>query len=238
MFGDREGGRARPHARPARVADPRHRPPLRRRRRDALGRPGPVPSGQICEGPCRHPARRRLPCVRGLAGRSTGSHDRVATDARHGPRPPRGDGDPSAARPDRLVLRGELSAHASGDHGPRRSRPGARTACTSASRRRAIRCAATATTKAGSWLIFTGPSFKHGHVDEEREGFAEIERFAAENFGVRPDYRWTNEDYTPMDHAPFIGWSSSGAPSAIWSRPASTPGASPTAPPRRSCSPT
>jgi glycine/D-amino acid oxidase-like deaminating enzyme/nitrite reductase/ring-hydroxylating ferredoxin subunit len=62
-----------------------------------------------------------------------------------------------------------------------------------------------------SWLIFTGPSFKHGHVDDERRGFAEIERFAAEHFGVTPEYRWTNEDYTPMDHAPFIGWSSSGA---------------------------
>ena len=61
-----------------------------------------------------------------------------------------------------------------------------------------------------SWMIFTGPSYKHGHVDQERESFAEIERFAAETFGVTPEYRWTNEDYTPMDHAPFIGWSSSG----------------------------
>ena len=61
-----------------------------------------------------------------------------------------------------------------------------------------------------SWLILTGPSFKHGHVDQERHGFEEIERFAADNFGMTPDYRWTNEDYTPMDHAPFIGWSSSG----------------------------
>ena len=60
-----------------------------------------------------------------------------------------------------------------------------------------------------NWMIFTGPTFKHGHVDEERDAFAEIERFAANNFGVAPDYRWTNEDYTPMDHAPFVGWSSS-----------------------------
>ena len=60
-----------------------------------------------------------------------------------------------------------------------------------------------------AWMIFTGPSYKHGHVEDEREGFAEIERFAAEQFGVRADYRWTNEDYTPMDHAPFVGWSSS-----------------------------
>ena len=60
------------------------------------------------------------------------------------------------------------------------------------------------------WVICTGPSFKHGHVDEEREAFAEIERFAAENFGAGADYRWTNEDYTPIDHAPFVGWSSRG----------------------------
>jgi len=65
-----------------------------------------------------------------------------------------------------------------------------------------------------SWLILTGPTFRHGHVDEEREAFAEIERFAAGHFGVRPDYRWTNEDYKPMDHAPFVGWSSS-APGGV-----------------------
>jgi glycine/D-amino acid oxidase-like deaminating enzyme/nitrite reductase/ring-hydroxylating ferredoxin subunit len=59
------------------------------------------------------------------------------------------------------------------------------------------------------WLIFAGPSFKHGHVDDERASFADLGKFAMENFGVRPDYRWTNEDYTPIDHAPFIGWSSS-----------------------------
>ncbi|MGZ8335359.1 MAG: FAD-dependent oxidoreductase [Allosphingosinicella sp.] len=61
-----------------------------------------------------------------------------------------------------------------------------------------------------AWLICTGPTFTHGHVDEERESFAEIERFAAEHFGVSPAYRWTNEDYTPMDHAPFIGRASGG----------------------------
>jgi glycine/D-amino acid oxidase-like deaminating enzyme/nitrite reductase/ring-hydroxylating ferredoxin subunit len=59
------------------------------------------------------------------------------------------------------------------------------------------------------WMIFTGPSFKHGHVDAERESFEDLEGFAREHFGVEADYRWTNEDYTPMDHAPFIGWSSS-----------------------------
>ena len=59
------------------------------------------------------------------------------------------------------------------------------------------------------WMIFTGPSFKHGHVDEERESFADLEEFARAHFGVAADFRWTNEDYTPIDHAPFIGWSSS-----------------------------
>ncbi len=59
------------------------------------------------------------------------------------------------------------------------------------------------------WLIFAGATFKHGHVDDERSNFADLEAFAAEHFGVTADYRWTNEDYTPMDHAPFIGWSSS-----------------------------
>jgi glycine/D-amino acid oxidase-like deaminating enzyme/nitrite reductase/ring-hydroxylating ferredoxin subunit len=62
-----------------------------------------------------------------------------------------------------------------------------------------------------AWLLFTGPSFKHGHVDDERKGFADLERFAAEHFGVTAEYRWTNEDYTSMDHAPFVGWSSSGS---------------------------
>ena len=59
------------------------------------------------------------------------------------------------------------------------------------------------------WLIFAGPSFKAGHVDDERASFADLERFAAAHFGVTPDYRWANEDYTPVDHVPFIGWSSS-----------------------------
>jgi Rieske Fe-S protein len=62
----------------------------------------------------------------------------------------------------------------------------------------------------GSWLIFAGPAFKAGHVDDERRNFEDLERFASDNFGVRPEYRWANEDYTPMDGAPFVGWSSSG----------------------------
>lgn len=61
-----------------------------------------------------------------------------------------------------------------------------------------------------SWMVFAGNSFKHGDVEAEREVFADIERFAADTFGVTAEYRWTKEDYTPMDGAPFVGWSSSG----------------------------
>lgn len=59
------------------------------------------------------------------------------------------------------------------------------------------------------WMIFTGPSFKHGHVDEERASFADLEAFAGEHFGVKADYRWTNEDYQSLDHVPYVGCSSS-----------------------------
>lgn len=58
------------------------------------------------------------------------------------------------------------------------------------------------------FLVFTGPAYTPGHVDEARQAFAEIETFARDHFGVDPAYRWTNEDYTPMDGRPFIGWSS------------------------------
>ena len=50
---------------------------------------------------------------------------RIATEAGSGQGPARGDGDAFAARQDRPLLRREFSAHAPGDHGPRRSRAGA-----------------------------------------------------------------------------------------------------------------
>lgn len=59
------------------------------------------------------------------------------------------------------------------------------------------------------WLIFGGSEFKHGHVDDERKVFEDLERFAFGHFGVKPEWRWTNEDYRPADHAPYVGWSSS-----------------------------
>jgi glycine/D-amino acid oxidase-like deaminating enzyme/nitrite reductase/ring-hydroxylating ferredoxin subunit len=61
----------------------------------------------------------------------------------------------------------------------------------------------------GMFLILAGTSFKPGHPDEERTHFEELERFGADWFGIQAEYRWVNEDYTPMDGAPFIGRSSS-----------------------------
>jgi glycine/D-amino acid oxidase-like deaminating enzyme/nitrite reductase/ring-hydroxylating ferredoxin subunit len=61
------------------------------------------------------------------------------------------------------------------------------------------------------WGIVAGTSFKPGHPDEERRYFEDITAWLTEHFGAEtPEYRWVNEDYTPVDMAPFIGWSSSG----------------------------
>ena len=70
---DRGGGRGGAALRPAGLADPRHRPAVRGARRDALGRSGPIPPGQICEGARRDPAGRRLPRLRTVAGDRLGS---------------------------------------------------------------------------------------------------------------------------------------------------------------------
>jgi Rieske Fe-S protein len=57
-------------------------------------------------------------------------------------------------------------------------------------------------------LIATGPTFKHGDAEQEVKAFAELEAFAADHFGAgEPMFRWTNEDYTPCDGLPYVGWS-------------------------------
>ena len=57
-------------------------------------------------------------------------------------------------------------------------------------------------------LILTGPTFKHGDAAAEADGFAELEQFAREHFGwAGGGYRWTNEDYSPRDGLPYVGWS-------------------------------
>jgi glycine/D-amino acid oxidase-like deaminating enzyme/nitrite reductase/ring-hydroxylating ferredoxin subunit len=59
------------------------------------------------------------------------------------------------------------------------------------------------------YAIAAGTHFKPGHPEEERENLADIERWLTETFDSGPiEYRWINEDYSPVDGAPFIGWSS------------------------------
>ncbi|HEY1604761.1 MAG TPA: FAD-dependent oxidoreductase [Allosphingosinicella sp.] len=60
------------------------------------------------------------------------------------------------------------------------------------------------------WAICAGTHFKPGHEAEERRWMDDIARWTTDNFGAaRPEFHWVNEDYKPMDGAPFIGWSSS-----------------------------
>jgi glycine/D-amino acid oxidase-like deaminating enzyme/nitrite reductase/ring-hydroxylating ferredoxin subunit len=59
--------------------------------------------------------------------------------------------------------------------------------------------------------IAAGNHFKPGHPDDERKYMEDIERWLTEHFGAGPvEYRWVNEDYSAVDSAPYIGWSSSG----------------------------
>lgn len=59
-----------------------------------------------------------------------------------------------------------------------------------------------------TFAIAAGSGFKPGHPDEEREAFAELESWLSSSFGATAEYRWVNEDYTPIDEMPFAGWSS------------------------------
>jgi glycine/D-amino acid oxidase-like deaminating enzyme/nitrite reductase/ring-hydroxylating ferredoxin subunit len=62
-----------------------------------------------------------------------------------------------------------------------------------------------------TWGIVAGTSFKPGHPDEEQEYIKDIERWLTEHFEAGPvEYRWINEDYSSMDSAPYVGWSSKG----------------------------
>ena len=66
-----------------------------------------------------------------------------------------------------------------------------------------------------TYAVCAGPHFKPGHVDDEKRSFEDIERWLSENFDADGiEYRWVNEDYSPVDGAPFIGWSSSDASDA------------------------
>jgi nitrite reductase/ring-hydroxylating ferredoxin subunit len=65
-------------------------------------------------------------------------------------------------------------------------------------------------------LILTGPTFKHGDAKAEEESFADLEQYAREHFGYSGGgYRWTNEDYSPRDGLPYVGWSGSAGKSLL-----------------------
>ena len=67
-----------------------------------------------------------------------------------------------------------------------------------------------------TFLILTGPTFKHGDAEAEAQGFGELAEFAREHFGYQGGgYRWANEDYTPSDGLPYIGWSGTAGESLL-----------------------
>ena len=58
------------------------------------------------------------------------------------------------------------------------------------------------------YAVCAGSHFKPGDSEAEGKSFAYLEQWLSRNFGAGPiEYRWVNEDYTPMDGAPFVGWS-------------------------------
>jgi len=60
-----------------------------------------------------------------------------------------------------------------------------------------------------TWALVAGASFKPGHPDDEQDMFRGIESWLGEHFAPGPiAHRWVNEDYTSMDGAPLVGWSS------------------------------
>jgi glycine/D-amino acid oxidase-like deaminating enzyme/nitrite reductase/ring-hydroxylating ferredoxin subunit len=60
------------------------------------------------------------------------------------------------------------------------------------------------------YAIVAGNHYKPGETADEQKYIAEIERWLTGHFDAGPiEYRWINEDYSAIDSAPFIGWSSS-----------------------------
>jgi glycine/D-amino acid oxidase-like deaminating enzyme/nitrite reductase/ring-hydroxylating ferredoxin subunit len=61
-----------------------------------------------------------------------------------------------------------------------------------------------------TYAIAAGSHFKPGHDEDAQRYFADLEDWLTESFAADPiEYRWVNEDYSSMDGAPFVGWSSS-----------------------------
>ncbi len=55
-------------------------------------------------------------------------------------------------------------------------------------------------------VILGGESHKVGQDPDTRERYAALEEWARGHFPVRSvDYRWSAQDYVPVDHVPFVG---------------------------------
>lgn len=55
-------------------------------------------------------------------------------------------------------------------------------------------------------VILGGESHKVGQDPDTRDRYAALEEWARANFALRSlDYRWSAQDYVPVDHVPFVG---------------------------------
>ncbi len=55
-------------------------------------------------------------------------------------------------------------------------------------------------------VILGGEGHKVGQDPDTRERYAALEEWARANFAIRSiDYRWSAQDYVPVDHVPFVG---------------------------------
>ncbi|MFP4004448.1 MAG: FAD-dependent oxidoreductase [Alphaproteobacteria bacterium] len=61
------------------------------------------------------------------------------------------------------------------------------------------------------YAVAVGEEFKPGHTEDQNTHFDALAGWLNRHF--RPEsitHRWVNEDYTAMDQAPFVGWSTAG----------------------------
>ncbi|WP_353194951.1 FAD-dependent oxidoreductase [Pusillimonas noertemannii] len=62
-------------------------------------------------------------------------------------------------------------------------------------------------------IIAVGPEYKTGEPEGLSQSFADLEEFLRKHFSIaEPAYRWTNEDFRPMDGMPFVGRASGSTP--------------------------
>ncbi len=55
-------------------------------------------------------------------------------------------------------------------------------------------------------VVVTGEGYRPGDAKAQARAFAALERFLVDSFAIpTSDYRWTNEDFKPMDGLPFVG---------------------------------